>query len=82
MKANKLTLNVDKSNLLLFKTNRNQNSEHINICLRQDNLQPKYLGVFIDSKLTWEIHIQMRNSKLQIQIGKLNMMRYFVKENN
>ena len=56
LKANKLTLNVDKSNLLLFKLNRNQNNENINISLGQDKLQPKeyakYFGVFIDSKLT------------------------------
>ena len=85
LKANKLTLNVDKSNLLLFKLNRNQNNKNINISLGQDKLQPKeyakYFGVFIDSKLTWEKHIQMKNSKLQKEIGILKMMKYFLQEN-
>ena len=57
LKANKLTLNVDKSNLLLFSLKRDhQKSANINIHLGDDKLEPKDyakdLGVYIDSKVT------------------------------
>ena len=56
LKANKLTLNVDKSILLFLNLNRNQKSANKNIPLGDDKLKPKdyakYLGFFIDSKLT------------------------------
>ena len=57
LKANKLTLNVDTSTLLLFNLKRYQKSANINVHLADGKLEPKdytkYLGVYIDSKLTW-----------------------------
>ena len=56
LKVNKSTLNVDRSNLLLFNLKRHQKSAYINIHLADDKLKTKdyakYLGVSIDSKLT------------------------------
>ena len=53
MKANKLTLHVEKSNLPLLKMNKNQKNKNMNVCLGQDKLRlkeyPKYLGVYTDS---------------------------------
>ena len=55
LKANKLSLNVDKSNLLLFTLKKKQKSANINIHLGDDKLEPKdyakYLGAYIDNKL-------------------------------
>ena len=51
LKANKLTLNVDQSNLILFNLKRNQKSANITIHLGDDKLKPKdyakYLGVSV-----------------------------------
>ena len=84
LKANKLTLNADKSTLLLFNLKRYQKSANINIHLADDKLKPKdytkYLGVSIDSKLAWEKQIQMTNSKLQRGIGIIMIMRNFPQE--
>ena len=84
LKANKLTLNVDKSNLIPFNLKRNQKSANVNIHLGDDKLEPedyaKYLGVYIDSKLTWEKHIQMTNFKLKKGIGIIKIMRNFLQE--
>ena len=41
LKPNKLTLNVDKSNLLLFNLKRYQKSANINIHLEDDKPDPK-----------------------------------------
>ena len=82
LKANKLTLNVDKSNLILLNLKRKQKSTNINIHLGDDKLEPKdyakSLGVNIDSKLTWEKHIQTTNFKLQKGIGIIKIMRNFL----
>lgn len=53
LKANKVTLNVGKSNFLLFNLIRHQKSADINIHLGDDKFEPKghakYLNVYIDS---------------------------------
>ena len=84
LKANILTLNDDKSNLFLFNLKRYQKSTNINIHLGDDKLKPKdyakYLGLYIDSMLTWEKHIQMTCSKLQKGIGIIKIMQNFLQK--
>ena len=84
LKANKLTVHVDKSNLILFNLKRNQKSANINIHLGDDKLEPKdyakYLSVYIHSKLTWEKHIQITNFKLQKAITIIKVMQNFLLE--
>ena len=62
LKSNKLTLNVDESNLLLFHMNRIQKAD-LNIRLENEKLKvkefTKYVGIYIDSKLTWGKQIQI-----------------------
>ena len=40
----------------------------------------KYLGIYIDSKLTWEKQIQITNSKLDKGIGLTRTMPHFVQK--
>ena len=40
----------------------------------------KYLGIYIDSKITWEKQIQITNSKLHKGIGIIRTMRHFLQE--
>ena len=84
LKANILTLNDDKSNLFLFNLKRYQKSTNINIHLRDDKLKTKdyakYLGVYIDSMLTWEKQIQMTCSKLQKGIEIIKIMQNFLQK--
>ena len=37
----------------------------------------KYIGIYIDSKLSWEKQIQINNSKQQKGIGIIRTMRHF-----
>ena len=66
--ANKLTLNVDKSNLLLFKPNRSDDCADFSISLDGKELRRKtfvkYLGVRIDDHLQWNEQIAYVNLKL------------------
>ena len=68
--ANKLTLNTDKSSFTIFKTKQNVINdlpEHIEFLDFKIERTPyvKYLGVFIDENLTWDIHINEICTKLK-----------------
>ena len=60
-KANTLSLNVDKTNYIIFK-NRHSNRVYndLNICIDGTNISrvshTKFLGVILDESLTWSIH--------------------------
>ena len=83
LKANKLSLNVKKSNLVIFKTkvsSYNDTNIFINNEKLEENSIAKYLGVYFDDKLTWEHHINYTNKRLSRGIGILAKMRHYVSE--
>ena len=60
--SNKLSLNIQKSSFVIFHPPQKKISCHFqlileNKCLNQEKCI-KYLGVFIDSSLTWKSQIQ------------------------
>ena len=66
--ANKLSLNISKSNFLNFTLHKQTSN---NITLNNTTLVTKYLGVLIDDKLKWKEHIHHVNLKLSKGIGLL-----------
>ena len=60
-RANKLSLNVKKTNYILFGNKHLPPIEALNVSIDGNSLQrvisTKFLGVFIDEKLNWKIHI-------------------------
>ena len=80
--ANKLSLNVSKSNMVLFKTCRKNNGEKISLSINNEIISEKphtkYLGMILDSKLSWTQHIQYVNLKLSKGIGILCKLRHLV----
>ena len=80
LKAKKLLINVKKSNLIVFKVGNSQSAdETINMYIENQILEPKdtakYLGVYIDKRLSWNRHIEHINSKLSRDIGVLKNLR-------
>ena len=80
--ANKLSLNMNKSNSMIIKPRQkklpkkiqlNVNGEHLN-----ESNYAKYLGVLIDNNLTWKQHIQHVNTNVAKSIEILAKMRHFV----
>ena len=78
--ANKLTLNVGKTVLMLFKpkTKRaNQNKENIklNISLNGEKIpcktHTKFLGLLIDENLNWEQHVANLLLRIRSRLGLL-----------
>ena len=64
---NKLTLNVEKSNLVLFRKTK-KTLDTLNIKIKGEQIQEKeytkYLGILIDNKLSWNHHIKHANLKI------------------
>ena len=79
--ANKLSLNVKKSNFLHFhygKSKKKIVQIKINNTPVEEKETTKYLGTFIDNKLTWKNQIQHIKSRLARGIGMISRIRYFV----
>lgn len=78
-KANKLSLNVSKTNFIHFKTTKKTVSHNINITIDNTNITPvdstKFLGVTIDQNLNWKKHIIKTTSQISKGFGIINKFR-------
>ena len=81
--ANKLSLNVKKSNFLHFHCGNGQKKSldiNINGIAVEEKDTTKYLGTFIDNKLNWKAQIQHIKAKLSRGIGMISKIRYYLDE--
>ena len=82
LKANKIALNIKKTEFVLFKRPTVKISDYP--CIKMDgkkiypSKQIKYLGVFIDEHLSWNYHINQLSMKLSRANGMLAKIRHFV----
>jgi Reverse transcriptase (RNA-dependent DNA polymerase) len=82
-RINKLSLNIGKTNFILFKSHRKP-SPPLNINLLIDgNIIPqvthtKFLGVIIDQHLNWSEHIKIVSMKIAKNVGVLNRLAFYV----
>ena len=68
--ANKLSLNIDKTNFMLFMPKSfSQCTDHIYQTRIQEVKETKFLGVIIDNKLKWSAHIMYISKKISKGIG-------------
>src|ERR1043165_4742771 len=82
-KANKLSLNLSKTNFILFTSNKKQiPPSMVNITVDGVNIPQvntsKFLGVHMDEHLKWNIHIDEINKKITKSIGILNRISYLL----
>ncbi len=65
-KANKLSVNVGKTNFIVFTKRRQQ--DVVNITLDGENIARKevvkFLGVFVDQHLSWSEHVKHCKTKI------------------
>ena len=80
LKADKLSLNIEKSELVLFQRQNTKLNNSFKIKLDGKILFPtgsvKYLGVLLDEHLTWSPQISHVQMKLNRAIGILSKLRY------
>ena len=67
-KANKLSLNIAKTNYMLFQYGNDHANNGFSVCIGTDKIQRKYVvklwGIHIDNKLIWKEHIKHVNLKI------------------
>ena len=80
--ANKLTLNVGKTYGCIFGIRQKQDNLNLNINGKEIEMSGsvKYLGVHVDSNLSWKFHIANVTNKIGQTLGALSKIRSFLKE--
>ena len=86
--ANKLSLNVKKTNYIIFHPYKKRLNYDVNIKILDSRVNKyfnlerkecvKYLGVMIDNHLSWKHHINYVALKISRNIGILAKLRHFV----
>ena len=82
LKANKISLNASKTEILIFKHRNKPLNYDLKIKLDGKRLYPskyvKYLGILIDSQLSWSYHVKSLVPKLSRANGMLAKIRHYV----
>jgi hypothetical protein len=82
--ANKLLLNIEKSNYIIFHSPQKKIHCDIELCLNSVRLKrvnnTSYLGVMIDSNLNWKAHVAYVAKKVRRNIGLLSKIRHYASQ--
>ena len=80
--GNKLSLNVSKSNMVMFRAHTKKIRCKLSIKINNETINKKchtkYLWMILDNNLTWTQHINYVNLKLSKSIGILCKLRHLV----
>jgi hypothetical protein len=83
LKANRLSLNIGKTHLMIFSPKKHINP-NIEICINGRVLdivtKTKFLGLILDNKLNWKAHALYLSSKISKSIGILSLARKFLNQ--
>ena len=81
LKANRLALNIDKTNFVIFNSLKNKPYKPVVLKIEDNAIKQKqsikYLGILIDSNLSWKPHINELSKKLSRTIGILYKICFF-----
>ena len=79
--ANRLSLNVSKTEFIIFRPPRKPLPQRIVLSLNRNKIYEstkiKYLGLILDSRLTWKHHINELAKKLSRAVGMLYKIRHY-----
>ena len=80
--ANKLLLNIAKSNFIIFHPAQKKKLFTVKLFLNGLELKEKsnirYLGILIDKHLNWKAHIKHLSKKIKRSIGVLSKIRHYI----
>ena len=84
-KANKLTLNIKKTNYMIF-TNKKDKLLNITIEIGGTEIKQvsctKFLGIYLDNLLKWDAHINYIVKKISSGLYALNSMKRYLTKHN
>ena len=76
LNANKISLNVKKTEIVIFKSKQKKFEGDLKIKLCGKRLYPtesvKYLGIKIDTNLSWQYHV----NELSIKLNRVNALLF------
>ena len=82
LKANKLSINVKKTKLMIFRPRQKTLPVTRQIVLQNNVLEQvdntKFLGVYIDQRLDWETHVNFIAAKISKSVGLLCKAKYYL----
>jgi len=86
--ANKLSLNIKQCNFVIFRPYQKKINYNINIKLKDTNSlnfisldnkdYVKYLGLLLDSTLSWKHHINYISTKISKSVGIIAKLRHYI----
>ena len=80
--ANRLSLNLSKTNFMVFKPWQKKQSFEFQVFINEQSIlrvsETMFLGVFLDNNLTWKPHISLLASKLSKSRGIIHKSRFFL----
>ena len=82
LRANKLSLNGDKKETVIFRSKAKKITKQLNFRISGQKINPtthlKYLGIYLDEYLNWEFHTNQIMLKLQRANCMLSKIRRYV----
>ena len=82
LNANRLALNIEKTNFVVFHSPKKKPHKVLSICIDNQSIREatsvKYLGVLIDSTLSWRPHISELSKKIAKSVGILSKLRHYL----
>lgn len=82
MKANKLSVNLKKTNYILFRPSQKKIPTSAPVLVDNQIIQlkqrTKFLGIYIDENLTWKTHVNYICSKISKTSGIIYKARYYL----
>ena len=79
LNSNKMSLNIDKTHFMIFKPKRKKIDDSFDIVVNGSKIDKvkstKFLGVIIDSELSWKPHVDAICSKIAKNIGIMTKAR-------
>ena len=80
--ANKLALNIDKTNFVIFHSPQNSLNDTVNIKIGSQHVKQakyvKFLGLLLDERLCWKYHLSELSKKLSITCGIFFKVRHLL----
>ena len=80
--VNKLSLNIDKTNFIIFKSPQHSITEAVSIKIGNLPIRKtsyvKFLGVLLDENLSWKYHLTELSKKLARTCGMFFKVRHFL----
>ena len=81
LRANKISLNASKTEIIIFKRKNKQIQKHLNFRVSGQKIEitnsVKYLGIQLNDSLTWKTHLISLLPKLNRAIGLLSKIRCY-----